>query len=86
MPQKLPEVTDPRIVRVAGSTVTSASLEPTRPADVRTSIDRVPVAGYVKRPAAVRVVADSSALTPLFIVTVYEPALALSLACEKPEL
>ena len=53
---------------------------------MRTSIDRTPAAGYVKRPAAVRVVADSSALTPLFIVTVYEPALALSFACEKPEL
>ena len=68
MPQKLPDVTEPWIVRVAGSMVTSASLEPTRPADVRTSIECTP-AGYVNRPAAVRVVADSSALTPLLIVT-----------------
>ena len=44
MPQKLPDVTEPLIVRVAGSIVTSASLEPTRPALVRTSIvDLVPL-------------------------------------------
>ncbi len=63
-PQKLPLVTEPVIVRVAGSTLTPAAVEPISLSEVRISIVAGESSGYVNRPEPVRTVEVSSVLTP----------------------
>ncbi len=64
-PQKLPALTDPVTVRVAGSRCTVASSLPVSDSDVRNSRPAGLSAGNVNRPEPVRGVAVSSAPAPL---------------------
>ncbi|CAM5460021.1 hypothetical protein SCHAM137S_04233 [Streptomyces chartreusis] len=81
----MPEVTDPEIVRFAGSIRTVESVDPTSELALRTSSEAGLSAGKVKRAEPVRAVAVRSAETPDARRTRYRPGSALSSEWLKSE-